>query len=82
VYKEKRACCCRPSFLFVINDVFPKIDLMAKQIFAAISEGEELKTQLMALKKLARYTPINCIDLRREIADSIIPTASYHLTKR
>ena len=65
-----------------INDVFPKTDLMARQIFAAISEGEELKTQLMALKKLARYTPINCIDLRREIADSIIPTASYHLTKR
>ncbi len=65
-----------------INDVFPKVDLMAKQIFGAISEGEELKTQLMALKKLARYTPINCIDLRREIADSIIPTASYHLTKR
>lgn len=65
-----------------INDVFPKIDLLARQIFAAISEGEELKTQLMALKKLARYTPINCIDLRREIADSVIPTASYHLTKR
>ncbi len=65
-----------------INDVFPKTDLMARQIFAAISEGEELKTQLMALKKLARYTPINCIDLRREIADSVIPTASYHLTKR
>jgi hypothetical protein len=82
VYKEKRACCCSPSFLFVINDVFPKIDLLAKQIFAAISKGEELKTQLMALKKLARYTPINCIDLRREIADSTIPTASYHMTKR
>ena len=65
-----------------INDVFPKVDLMARQVFAAISEGEELKTQLMALKKLARYTPINCIDLRREIADSVIPTASYHLTKR
>ena len=65
-----------------INDIFPKIDLMAKQIFGAISEGEELKTQLMALKKLARFTPINCIGLRREIADSIIPSASYHLTKR
>jgi hypothetical protein len=65
-----------------INDGFPKIDLMAKQIFGAISEGEELKTQLMALKKLARYTPINCIGLRREIADSIIPSASYHLTRR
>ncbi len=64
-----------------INDVFPKIDLMAKQIFAAISEGEELRTQLMALKRLARFTPINTIALRREIADSIIPIARYHLTK-
>ncbi|MBW2209362.1 MAG: acyl-CoA dehydrogenase family protein, partial [Deltaproteobacteria bacterium] len=53
-----------------VNDAFPKIDLMAKQIFAAISEGEELRTQLMALKRLARFTPINAIALRREIADS------------
>jgi hypothetical protein len=51
VYKEKRACCCSPSFLFVINDIFSRIDLMAKQIFSAISKGEALKTQLMALKK-------------------------------
>ena len=64
-----------------INDMFPKIDLMAKQIFAAISEGEELRTQLMAIKRLARFTPINTIALRREIADSIIPIARYHLTK-
>ena len=64
-----------------INNMFPKIDLMAKQIFAAISEGEELRTQLMALKRLARFTPINTIALRREIADSIIPIARYHLTK-
>ena len=64
-----------------INDSFPKVDMMAKQIFAVLSEGEELRTQLMALRKLARYTPINTIALRREIAESIIPVARYHLTK-
>lgn len=64
-----------------VNEAFPKIDLIAKQIFAAISEGEELRTQLMALKRLARYTPINTIALRRQIADSIIPGARYNLTK-
>ena len=64
-----------------INDSFPRVDLMAKEIFAAISEGEELRTQLMGLKKLGRYTPINSIALRREIADSVIPVARYHLTK-
>jgi alkylation response protein AidB-like acyl-CoA dehydrogenase len=64
-----------------INDTFPRIDTMAKQIFSAIAEGEELRTQLMGLKKLARYTPINTIKLHREITDSIIPIARYHLTK-
>lgn len=64
-----------------INDSFAKVDLLARQIFAAISEGEELRTQLMALKKLARHTPINTIALRREIAESIIPVTRYHLTK-
>jgi len=64
-----------------INDSFPKVDLMARQIFAAVSEGEELRTQLMALKKLARYTPVNTIILRRKIADSVIPVARYNLTK-
>lgn len=64
-----------------INDSFPMVDLMARQIFAAVSEGEELRTQLMGLKKLSRYTPINTITLRREIADSIIPVARYNLTK-
>ncbi len=64
-----------------INDSFPQVDIMARQVFAAISEGEELRTQLMGLKKFARFTPINTIALRREIADSIIPVARYNLTK-
>jgi len=64
-----------------INDSFPQVDIMARQVFAAISEGEELRTQLMGLKKFARFTPINTIALRREIADSIIPIARYNLTK-
>ena len=64
-----------------IHEAFPRLDLMARQVFAAISEGEELRTQLMGLRKLARYSPLNAIALRRKIADSIIPVARYHLTK-
>jgi alkylation response protein AidB-like acyl-CoA dehydrogenase len=64
-----------------INETFPRIELKAKTIFAAIAEGEELRTQLMGLKRLARHTPINTIALRREIAESVIPVARYHLTK-
>jgi len=64
-----------------INDAFARVEWMAKQIFAAIAEGEELRTQLMALKRLAKNTPVNTIALRREIADSVIPLGRYHLTK-
>ncbi|MBN2034275.1 MAG: acyl-CoA dehydrogenase family protein [Deltaproteobacteria bacterium] len=64
-----------------INDAFARVEWTAKQIFAAITEGEELRTQLMALKRLAKNTPINTVALRREIADSVIPLGRYHLTK-
>ena len=64
-----------------IHDTFPQFDFMARQILAAIAEGEELRTQLMGLKKFTRYTPINTIALRREIAESVIPVARYNLTK-
>jgi hypothetical protein len=64
-----------------MNDSFPRVDMMARQVFAAISEGEELRTQLSGLRKFAGFTPINTIALRREIADSIIPVARYNLTK-
>jgi len=64
-----------------INDAFAKSEWLAKQIFASLAEDEELRTQLMALKRLARNTPINTVILRRQIADSVIPLARYHLTR-
>jgi len=64
-----------------INDAFSKVDVLAKQIFSGISEGEELKTQLMVLKRLAKYTPINTVTLRRKIANSGISAVRYPLTK-
>jgi alkylation response protein AidB-like acyl-CoA dehydrogenase len=64
-----------------IQSAFPKLELMAKETFSALSQGEELKTQLMGLKKLARFTPDNLIKLRREIVESILPISKYHLTR-
>ena len=64
-----------------IFETFPRVELMAKQIFAALSEGEELKTSLTVLKKLAKYTPVNSVALRRKIAENSFPAARYHLTK-
>jgi len=60
-----------------VNDAFNRLEGFAKQAFAAIAEGDVLRTQLSAVKKLTRFTPVNTIGLRREIADAVIKVGRY-----
>jgi alkylation response protein AidB-like acyl-CoA dehydrogenase len=60
-----------------VNDAFDRVEGFAKRAFAAIAEGDILRTQLSALKKLTRFTPVNTIGLRREIADAVIKMGRY-----
>jgi hypothetical protein len=60
-----------------VNDAFDRVESFAKQAFAAIAEGDTLRTQLSALKKLTRFTPVNTVGLRREVADSVIKIGRY-----
>jgi hypothetical protein len=60
-----------------VHDAFERVEGLAKQAFAAIAEGDVLRTQLSALKKLTRFTPVNAISLRRQIADSVIKIGKY-----
>jgi len=60
-----------------IVDAMMRIERWAKLIFAAISSGDTLRTQLSALKRLTRYTPVNSVALRRKIADRIIKIGRY-----
>ncbi len=59
------------------NDAFGRIDLLAKEGLATMEEGDILRTQLGALKKFTRYTPINTTRLRRAIAARIIEAEAY-----
>jgi alkylation response protein AidB-like acyl-CoA dehydrogenase len=60
-----------------VNDAFDRVESFAKQALSAIAEGDALRTQLSALKKLTRFTPVNTIALRREIADAVIKIGRY-----
>ena len=44
---------------------------------AHVEEGDMLRTQLAGVKKLARYQPIDAVNLRREIAERVIDLESY-----
>jgi alkylation response protein AidB-like acyl-CoA dehydrogenase len=63
-----------------VDEAFPRVELLARQVLAAVSQGDELRTQLAGLRKLSRYTPINAIALRQGIADSVLGVSRYHLT--
>ncbi len=60
-----------------VNDAFDRVERFAKQTLAAIAEGDTLRTQLSALKKLTRFIPVNAVALRREIADHVIKMGRY-----
>jgi alkylation response protein AidB-like acyl-CoA dehydrogenase len=60
-----------------VNDGFNRVEDYARQALSAIAEGDTLRTQLSALKKLTRFTPVNTVALRREVADYTIKVGRY-----
>ncbi len=63
-----------------IDEAFPRVELWARQVLGAVAQGDDLRTQLAGLRKFTRYTPINGVALRREIADSVLSVSRYHLS--
>ena len=60
-----------------VNDSFGRIMSFAKQAFSAIADPDALRTQLSVLDRLARFTPVNTVMLRREIANTVIKAGKY-----
>ena len=60
-----------------INDALPRVDASAKTVLAAVEEGDTLRTELAGLRRLLRYTPVNSVALRRQIAERQIAQGRY-----
>jgi hypothetical protein len=62
---------CKPHIAMTrlyINEAMGRLDLWARELLAACAEGDELRTMLAASRRLTKYTPIDSIHLREEIA--------------
>lgn len=59
------------------QDAFERIGLIARNLLAAIEEGDTLQTQLSILKRLLRYTPVNTVALKRQVAARVIEKGGY-----
>jgi len=62
-----------------INDAMSRVEFSAKQVLAAVSEGDAMRTQLAALRRLLRWMPINSVQTRQRIADFLIDNGRYAL---
>jgi hypothetical protein len=54
------------------NDAVLRIESRAKSTLAGMSEGDELRTLLAALRRFTKLTPMNTIAARQRIADEMI----------
>jgi alkylation response protein AidB-like acyl-CoA dehydrogenase len=59
------------------NDAVERIEANAKNTLAAMSEGDELRTLLAALRRFTKNTPANTVVPRRAIADAMISANKY-----
>jgi hypothetical protein len=59
------------------NDAVQRIEARAKNTLAAMSEGDELRTLLAALRRFTKQTPINTVAARQRIADVLIKANRY-----
>jgi alkylation response protein AidB-like acyl-CoA dehydrogenase len=60
-----------------VNDAAARVDASAKQLLAAMAEGDTLRTHLAALRRLLKVTPIDTVSRRRRIADETLRRGSY-----
>ncbi|MEW6979722.1 acyl-CoA dehydrogenase family protein [Bacillus pumilus] len=59
------------------QEAFLKIEAHAKESLIAMEEGDSLRMSLSALRKLTRFTPINVIAKKREVAKRIFEAEKY-----
>lgn len=62
-----------------MDEMIPQIDQWAKECLSFIEEGDDLRTLLIGIRKLLKYTPENGISLRKAIADKVVEKGGYPL---
>jgi hypothetical protein len=60
------------------NDAMQRIETAAKNTLAAMSEGDEQRTLLAALRRFTKNnSPVNTVAARQRIADTLIAANKY-----
>ncbi|WP_435920996.1 acyl-CoA dehydrogenase family protein [Paenibacillus sp. DYY-L-2] len=60
-----------------VHEQFGAVETWAKEVLAAMESGDTLRTQLSVLKKMAKRSPVNTLELKRRIAAKVIEAEKY-----
>jgi len=61
----------------ILRDGMARIEIAARNVIAACSEGDTMRTYLAILKRYARYEPVDAIAARRAIAERLLSMSRY-----
>jgi hypothetical protein len=59
------------------QEAFNRIEADAKETLIGVEQGDTLRVMLSSLRKLTRYTPINVISIKREIAKTLLEVEKF-----
>ena len=62
-----------------LDEMLPKINAWGQEVLAYAEGGDDLRTQLIGLRKLLKYQPINAIAVKKAIADKVVEKNGYPL---
>jgi hypothetical protein len=60
-----------------VHEAAGRIEMAARHCLAAMGEGDTLRTQLAALRRLLKVTPANTVAMRRRLADAMAQKGGY-----
>jgi hypothetical protein len=61
----------------LLRDGMARVEVAARTVLAACGAGDTLRTNMAVLRRLAKYEPVDCIALRRRIADRLLAAGRY-----
>jgi hypothetical protein len=61
----------------VVSDAALRVETVARQILAAIAEGDTLRTHLAALRRVLKVLPADTVRQRRVLADATVARGGY-----
>ena len=61
----------------VVSDAALRVEMTARQVLAAMSEGDTLRTHLAALRRVLKVTPADTVAARRRLADATVQRGAY-----